>query len=217
MGSAFTKTLFPEADLWKGAPDAGAARGRAVPGGPTGAGGSRPEERPPLSLSTKRQLRGGCSRCGGGCQLLSSSASLRSRKPDCRASPVSASNARPLFAACGEHRAARPVCGGDSRDRTGQRRTMAETTAAPVRAMMRGRLCHRGFGGSAEAGDDRGPCRPRGSAAVARPEGPPRTAASGDPGLRFRARTRGAASRSPAGRGRGLEGFLKSASHRVQP
>lgn len=56
---------------------------------------------------------------------------------------------------------------------------MAETTAAPVRAMMRGRLCHRGFGGSAEAGDDRGPCRPRGSAAFARPEGPPRTAAPG--------------------------------------
>lgn len=65
------------------------------------------------------------------------------------------------------------MCGGDSRDRTGQRRTMAETTAAPVRAMMRGRLCHPGFRGSAEAGDHRGPCRPRGSAAVARPEGPP--------------------------------------------
>lgn len=59
---------------------------------------------------------------------------------------------------------------------------MAEATAAPVRALMHGRPCHPGLGGGEGAGDGRGPCGPRGSAAVACPEGPPRTALPGDAG-----------------------------------
>lgn len=98
---------------------------------------------------------------------------------------------------------------------------MAEATAAPVRALMHGRLCHPGLGGGEGAGDGRGPCSPRGSAAVPCPEGPPRTAAPGDSGgdrgLQFLTYTRRGVPCQPAERGSGLEVFLQSTSHSVQP
>lgn len=97
---------------------------------------------------------------------------------------------------------------------------MAEATAAPVRALMHGRLCHPGLGGDEGAGDGRGPCRPRGSAAVAAVRkgrrGPQRRATPGDPGLLFLTYTRRGASCQPADRGSGLEAVLKPASPSVR-
>lgn len=96
---------------------------------------------------------------------------------------------------------------------------MAEATAAPVRALMHRRLCHPGLGGGEGAEDGRGPCRPRGSAAVACPEGLRRTAApsdAGGPGSDVLTYKRRGASCQPAERGSGLEVFLKSTSHSVQ-
>lgn len=83
-----------------------------------------------------------------------------------------------------EQPAAGPARGGHSRDRTRQLGAMAEATAAPVRAAMRGRLRRPGLGGGEEAGAGSGPGRPRVSAAAARPGGPRRTAAPGDAGGR---------------------------------
>lgn len=94
-----SQKLTPGKELRKRGPPGGAlAREDRQEGG-----ASRPAECLQYSLPTKRQLRGGCSRCGVGCQLLSYSASQRPRKPDCRASPVRASTARPRLAVCREH------------------------------------------------------------------------------------------------------------------
>lgn len=97
---------------------------------------------------------------------------------------------------------------------------MAEATAAPVRALMDGRLCHPGLGGGEGAGDGSGPVARVGLRLSFAPQGhrgPQRRATPRDQGLQFLTYTRRGAPRQPAERGSGLEVFLQSTSHSVQP